>query len=83
MQHLLLSIQDIRDGIDGNAVEVNFIMQMGAGAAATVAHLGNDVTAFDRIPLFLQGFAEMGVPGDHAMAMINDNHITHRPFFTR
>ena len=58
-------------------------MQMGAGTATTTAHLGDNVTAFDLFTPFLQGFAEMGIPGDDAMAMINDNQISHRSFLAR
>ena len=51
------SVQDILGWIDGHPVEVNFIMQVGAGAPAAVAHLSDDIAPFDFFSDFFKGFA--------------------------
>ena len=55
---------------------MDLVVQVGAGTPATAAHLGDNVAPFDLLPAFFQSLAEMGIPGDHTIAMADGYHLS-------
>jgi hypothetical protein len=69
-------IKDITEGINGNPVQMNFIVQVSPGRSPSVAYEGNCFTPFNILALFYKGLAEMGIPGDHTIAMADGYHLS-------
>lgn len=65
------SVKNIAQGIDGNAVDTDLIMEMRTCTSTGVAHIGDELTPFDPIPFFDSVFAQMGIAGDNAVAVID------------
>ena len=53
----------------------DFVVHMGAGGAATGAHLGDDLALADHIAGFYEVFLVVGVAGDKPVAMGNFHQV--------
>jgi hypothetical protein len=69
-------IKDISQGINSNPVQMHLIVQVSSGRSASIAYEGNCFTPFNILALFYKGLAEMGIPGDHTIAMADGYHLS-------
>ena len=69
-------IKDISEGINSNPVQMNLIVQVRSSRSTTITYEGNGFTPLNILPLFYQGLFEMGISGDHTIAMTNGYHLS-------
>jgi hypothetical protein len=79
----LQGVQDVYIRIDLNAVEAHFVVQVGAGASARVAHFGNDLASLDLLSTLANAFVQVSVAGSDAVTVVNHQHVAEISFFTQ
>jgi len=72
----MASIKDISQGINRNPVQMDLIVQVRSGRSTTITNEGNGFTPLNILPLFYQGLFEMGISGDHTIAVANGYHLS-------
>src|SRR5579872_281981 len=70
LNHIFASLQELL-GIDRSAVETNFVKEMGAGAAAGAAQLGDLRVCRDMLAHRHQNSMKMGIERDNAVTMVD------------
>ncbi len=75
--------QNIIPRIDRHPVHDDFVMEMRSGTAAGIPYPGDQLPPLDRVPDFDEIFGVVTESGDHAVAMIDLNHVSITIFTTR
>src|SRR5579863_409555 len=70
LNHIFASLQELL-GVDRSAVEANFVMQMGAGAAAGAAQLGDLHVRCNALPIRHQNSMKMRIERYNAVTVVD------------